>query len=117
MTIRREDLDRLDLSDQTEPNTPRLPPVHPGEVLRHDFLDPLGLSVYALANALKVPRARLNEIVRGRRSVTADTALRLARLFGTSADFWLGLQAAHDIEVTRRAVGEKIDDEVRPRAA
>jgi addiction module HigA family antidote len=119
MAIRREDLDagRVDLSDVADRNAPRLAPVHPGVVLRHDFLEPLGLSVYGLAAELRVSRSRMNEIVQGRRAVTAETALRLSRLFGTSADFWLGLQAAYDLETTRQAMGEKINSEVRPHAA
>ena len=119
MTIRREDLDagRVDLSEVADLIGTRLNPVHPGDVLRHDYLEPAGLSVYRLAEALRVPRSRMNEIVQGHRSVTAETALRLARLFETSADFWLGLQAAYDLETARRAMGEKINAEVRPHAA
>jgi antitoxin HigA-1 len=117
MTIRRESLEagQIDLSEITD--GARLATVHPGTVLKHDYLEPLGMSVYALAGALGVSRSRLNEIVLGRRSVTAETALRLGRFFGTSADFWLGMQAAYDLEITRQAVGDKIRAEVRPRAA
>ena len=86
-------------------------------MLRHDYLAPLGLSVYALARELGVSRSRINEIIHGRRAVTAETALRLARLFGTSADFWLGLQAAYDLEIARHALGDRIMAEVRPHAA
>ncbi len=119
MTIRREDLDagRIDLSDVVDPSTTRLAPVHPGDVLRHDYLVPLRMSVYGLAGALKVSRSRMNEIVHGRRAVTAETALRLACLFDTSADFWIGLQAAYDLETARRVLGERIRAEVRPHAA
>jgi len=119
MTIRRDDLDagRVDLSDMADIDAPRLAPVHPGEVLRHDYLEPLGLSVYGLAGSLRVSRSRMNDIVHGRRAVTAETALRLARLLGTSADFWLGLQAAYDLEAARLAMGERINTEVRPLAA
>ena len=119
MTIRRDDLDagRVDLSEVTEVDAPRLASVHPGDVLRHDFLEPLGLSVYGLAGSLRVSRSRMNDIVLGRRAVTAETALRLARLLGTSADFWLGLQAAYDLEAARLAMGERINTEVRPLAA
>lgn len=77
----------------------------------------LGMSGYALAHSLAVPRSRMNEIVQGHRSVTAETALRLGRFFETSADFWLGLQAAYDLEVARLAVGDKIMTEVQPHAA
>jgi len=92
------------------------PPVHPGEVLAEEFLAPLGLSQYALAQALGVPQMRISEIVRGRRGVTPDTALRLARYFGTTAEFWVNLQARHDLEVVREAVGRAIEAEVRPAA-
>ena len=117
MSIRREDLDagRVDFADMIPGR--RLPPVHPGEILREEFLLPLGLSVYALAQAIKVPRSRLNDIVRGRRAVSADTALRLARYFGTSADFWLGLQARYDLDLAERSLRRKIEREVSPRAA
>jgi len=92
-------------------------PAHPGEVLLEDFLKPLGMSQYALARALGVPQIRISEIVRGTRAVTPDTALRLARYFGTSAEFWIGMQATYDLEVARDAVGTRIDAEVGPRAA
>ncbi len=92
----------------------KLANVHPGEVLLEEFLGPLGLSQNALARALAVPPRRVNEIVLGKRAVTADTALRLARYFGTSERFWLGLQADFDLEETRRAVGREIERKVRP---
>jgi addiction module HigA family antidote len=119
MTIRRDDLDagRVDLSDVADSAGERLGPVHPGDVLRHDYLEPLGLSVYGLAGALGVSRSRMNEIVQGRRGVTAETALRLGRFFGTTPEFWLGLQAGYDLETTRAKVGERISAEVRPHAA
>jgi len=117
VTIRRETLDSgaIDLSDVTTGF--RLAPVHPGDVLKYDYLQPLNMSVYALAHSLAVPRSRMNEIVQGHRAVTAETALRLARFFETSADFWLGLQAAYDLEVAKIAIGEKIKVEVQPHAA
>ena len=117
MTVRRDSLDSgaIDFSDVTDGT--RLAAVHPGDVLKHEYLEPLQMSVYALAHSLAVPRSRMNEIVQGHRAVTAETALRLARFLGTSADFWLGLQAAYDLEVARIAVGEKVNAEVRPRAA
>ena len=93
------------------------PPTHPGEVLGEDFLKPLEMSQYALAKALGVPQIRISEIVRGKRAVTADTALRLARYFGTTAEFWLGMQASYDLELARARVGATIDAAVRPRAA
>lgn len=91
---------------------PKLPPVHPGEVLFEDFLVPLGLSQYRLAHDLSVPPRRINEIVHGKRAVTADTALRLARYFGTSERFWLNLQARHDLEVERDRLGPRLEAEV-----
>nr|CAX84000.1 Plasmid maintenance system antidote protein, XRE family [uncultured bacterium] len=93
------------------------PPSHPGEVLREDFLRPMGLSQYALAKALGVPQIRVSEIVNGKRAVTPDTALRLARYFGTSAEFWTGMQATYDLEIARDRVGAEIEVQVHPRAA
>ena len=87
----------------------RLPNIHPGEVLLEEFLAPMGVSQNALARAAGVPPRRINEIVLGKRSVTADTALRLARALGTSERFWLGLQAAHDLEEAQRALGKALD--------
>jgi addiction module HigA family antidote len=92
------------------------PPAHPGDVLREDFLKPLGLSQYALAKALDVPQIRVSEIVNAKRAVTPDTALRLARYFGTSAEFWIGMQTTHDLESARDRLGAKIAARVRPRA-
>lgn len=85
----------------------KLPNIHPGEVLLKDFLEPMGLSQNALARAINVPPRRVNEIVLGKRAITADTALRLARAFGTSEKFWLGLQADYDLEEARTAVDIK----------
>lgn len=93
------------------------PPTHPGAVLREDFLKPLAMSQYALAKALDVPEIRVSEVVHGKRAITPDTALRLARYFGTSAEFWLGMQTTYDLERARRDVGAKIKVAVRPRAA
>jgi len=93
----------------------RLPPVHPGEVLAEDFMKPLGLTQYRVAKDIGVPALRISQIVRGRRSVTADTALRLARYFGTSPDVWLRLQAAYDLEVAQRQTGKRIEREVKAR--
>ena len=117
MTIKREDIDsrQVDLSDVVTGK--RLPPVHPGEILRDEFLGPMGLSVYELAKAITVPRSRANDIMRGRRAITTDTALRLARYFGTSATFWVNLQARHDLDVADRKLRRKIEREVEPRAA
>jgi addiction module HigA family antidote len=85
-----------------------LEPIHPGEILAEEFMVPLGLSANALAKALDVPVTRISEIVRGRRGVTADTALRLARYFATSPDLWLGLQAEYDLRVAERQAGAEI---------
>jgi addiction module HigA family antidote len=92
--------------------TRKLDPIHPGEVLLHDFLEPLGLSQYRLAHDISVPPRRINEIVHGKRSVSADTALRLARYFGTSERFWLNLQARYDLEVERDRLGDRLKKEV-----
>lgn len=97
--------------------TPRRVTTHPGEMLSEEFLKPLGLSVNALAMALRVPANRIGAIVRGERSVTADTALRLARFFGTSPEFWITLQAMHDLTKARLENGKLIDRDVHPRAA
>ena len=90
---------------------------HPGEVLSEEFLKPLGMSVNALAIALRVPATRIGAIVKCERSVTADTALRLARFFGTSPEFWMNLQAMHDLTKARLEGGAAIERDVRPRAA
>src|SRR5688572_27844663 len=90
----------------------KLAPVHPGEVLMEDFLVPLGLTQYRLAQDLSVPPRRINEIVHGKRAVTADTALRLARYFGTSEQFWLNLQSRYDLEVERDRLGARLEEEV-----
>jgi addiction module HigA family antidote len=89
---------------------------HPGETILEDILKPLGMSVNALAKALGITAARLNEIVRGRRGITADTALRLARYLGTSAEFWLSLQLEYDLRVARQAKQKDIERAVRPRS-
>ncbi len=93
------------------------PPVHPGEVLKEDFLRPAGISQYALAKALGVPQIRISQIVNGKRAITPDTALRLARHFGTTPEFWLGMQMQYDLEIARERVGDIIRREVKPRAA
>ena len=91
----------------------KLPPIHPGEVLLADFLEPLALSQYRLAHDISVPPRRINEIVHGTRAITADTALRLARYFGTTDRFWLNLQARFDLETRRDALGPRLAREVR----
>jgi len=91
----------------------KLPPVHPGEILREEFLGPLGISQYRLAKDTSVPPRRINEIVHGDRAVSADTALRLARYFGTSERFWLNLQARYDLEVEKDRLGSRLQREVK----
>jgi addiction module HigA family antidote len=92
-------------------------PIHPGEILREDYMLPLGLSATALAHALGVTPARINDIVRERRGITADTALRLARYFGTDAQSWINLQTAYDLRVAELEAGEAIHRVVKPRRA
>ena len=93
--------------------TKRLPPVHPGEVLLEDFLAPMGVSQHRLANGLSVPPRRINEIVHGKRSISADTALRLSRFFGVSERFWLNLQMRYDLEMEKDRLGNRLDREVQ----
>jgi len=90
-------------------------PIHPGEVLREEFLVPLGVNAHALAMELKVPAPRINDIVRERRSITPNTALRLARYFGTTPQFWLNLQTTYDLKIAEREIGSKIEREVHTR--
>lgn len=90
------------------------PPVHPGRVLELEFLEPLGMTAYQLAKAIGVMPPRVYEIARGERSVSADTALRLGRYFGTGPEFWLNLQSHYDLEVARDLIGERIEREVHP---
>jgi antitoxin HigA-1 len=117
--IKREDLDtgRVDLSDVVDPAAVPLPPVSPGQVLRTEFLEPLRMSASALARAIGAPRNRLTGIINGMRAITADTALRLGIYFGTSAEFWLTLQANYDLKRSRRAIGDRLRQEIIPRAA
>jgi addiction module HigA family antidote len=95
----------------------KMRPIHPGEILREEFLVPFGLSASALALELKVPAPRINDIVRERRAVTPDTALRLSRYFGTSPEFWMDLQTAFDLKTAAEDSGGKIEAEISPRAA
>ena len=117
MSIQREDVDRLKVDFSDVASGRRLPPVHPGEILRDEFLTPMDLSVYRLAKAIKVSRPRLNDIVIGRRAVTTDTALRLGRYFGTTPEFWINLQTRYDLDVAERTVRRKIEREIQPHAA
>ena len=94
------------------PRRKKILPVHPGEILQEEFLSPLGISQYRLAKDTSVPPRRINEIVRGKRSITADTALRLARYFGTSERFWVNLQARFDLETEKDRLGNRLEREV-----
>jgi antitoxin HigA-1 len=94
-----------------------LPPIHPGEILREEFLAPLGISINQLARDLRVPVTRMSEIANERRGVTADTALRLGRYFGNTAQFWLNLQKSYELEAAERTAGKEIARDVRPRNA
>jgi antitoxin HigA-1 len=98
------------------PQRRKLPPIHPGELLR-DELEEIGASLNELARALRVPMNRISALVNGNRSITADTAMRLARYFGTSPQYWLNLQSAYDLEVAAIKIGSKIEREVLPRNA
>ncbi len=95
----------------------RLQPIHPGQVLRKEFLDPMGISQYRLARDINVDPRRINAIIHGKRAITADTALRLARFFGTSERFWLNLQAQYDLEVERDELGDRLEKGVKRFAA
>ncbi len=95
----------------------RMRPVHPGEVLREDYLMPLGMSPHALAQALKVPPSRINDIVLERRGITVDTAMRLVRFFGGDVQTWMNLQTAYEIKTAEATLGPRIAEEVTPRAA
>ena len=95
----------------------RLSNIHPGEILREEFLKPMGLSQNRLAREIGVPPRRINEIVLEKRSITADTAIRLAKYFGTSEGFWMGLQADYDLEKTHRLYGDRIESEVKTSVA
>ena len=93
--------------------THKMPPVHPGEILMEEFLTPMGISQYRLSRDISVPPRRINEIVHGNRSVTADTALRLGRYFGVSPQFWLNLQAHFDLEQQLNKLGDRLEQEVQ----
>ena len=95
----------------------RLPNLHPGEVLLEEFLRPMELSQNRLARDIHVPPRRINELVHGQRAITADTALRLGRYFGTSAKFWLGLQEDYELEEARQRLGNRLEEEIEPHAA
>lgn len=106
MTIRIEELHGMDFSDVAEGG--KLPPIHPGEILREEFLAPLKITPHALSLALQIPATRINDIVRERRAITVDTALRLAKYFDTTAEFWMGLQIDYDMAVARDSMRETL---------
>jgi addiction module HigA family antidote len=116
MSIQREHLNQVDFSDVAD-GEDLMPLVFPGEILREDFMEPLGLSANALARALHVPTNRITAILNGTRSITADTALRLARYFNTTPQSWLNLQKNYELEMAKRTVGSAIEAEVKPYAA
>jgi addiction module HigA family antidote len=95
----------------------KMPPIHPGEILLLEFLEPMRLSQYALAKATSVPARRINEIVLGKRAISADTAMRLGRYFGMEPQFWLNLQSRFDLDTAADRLGNRLDQEVKPRAA
>ncbi len=105
------------MSEHDDDFDERLAPVHPGEILRVEFLEPMGLSQYALAKAIGVPPQRIGEIVHGRRALTAETAMRLGRYFGMDPRFWLDLQTLYDLDVAEDTLGDRVVREVTPRAA
>ena len=109
--IKRENLARTDFSGVV--GRGRLPDIHPGEILNEDFLGPLGVSQYRLAQAVSVPPRRINEIVHGKRAISADTALRLARFFGTTPDFWVNLQAQYDLRQAEKSL-KRVMDKIEP---
>jgi addiction module HigA family antidote len=117
MTIRREDLDTGRVDFKGVASGAKLHSVHPGEILRTDFLIPLDISVYALAKAIHVPRSRANDIVLERRGITADTAIRLARYLRTTPEFWINLQSRYDLDVARGESRGRIEREIEPYAA
>lgn len=113
MAFQRDDVS--DLDDLTTGEA--IEPTHPGRILREEFLEPLGISACRLAKAVDVPKNRISGIVNGERAVTSDTALRLARFFGVSAEFWANLQSRYDLDVARRDHGAQIMEAVEPRAS
>jgi addiction module HigA family antidote len=117
MAIRREDMDAGRVDFKGVASGAKLRPVHPGEILRSDFLEPLDISVYGLAKAIHVPRSRANDIVLERRGISADTAIRLARFLRTTPEFWINLQSRYDLDVARGQSQSKIEREIAPHAA
>ena len=112
MGIKRENLPKTDF--RTVSTGRRLKPVHPGEVLLRDFIEPMRLTRYKVAKAINVPQRRIDEICSGQRALSADTALRLGRLFGMDAQVWMNLQAQYDLEVAGRSLRKRLDAEITP---
>ena len=94
-------------------NKEKIPPIHPGDILKEEFLDEMGITQYKLSKEISVPPRRINEIIHGKRSITANTALRLGRYFGVSPQFWINLQAHYDLEVELDKLGPKLEKEVK----
>lgn len=106
MAISRVELDNLNFDDVSDGT--RLAPIHPGDILLHDFMEPMGVTQHRLAVTIGVPPRRINEIVHNKRAITADTALRLARFFGTTPEFWAALQSAFDVEAAREKIAKAL---------
>lgn len=106
MTIRIEELDNIDFSDVAEGK--KLSPIHPGEILREEFLKPMNITPHALSLALQIPASRINDIVLERRAISVDTALRLAKYFGNTAEFWMGLQTDYDMAIARDSLRDAL---------
>ncbi len=115
MNILREELSKLKWGNIVTGEI--IAPVHPGQILLHDFIEPMGLTRYKVAKFSSVPQRRIDEICMGKRAITADTAMRLGRLFGMSAQTWMNLQAQYDLEIAENEIGDRIDQEVIPIAA
>ena len=117
MTIGRNKLHETRFDDVVLADEERDSPIFPGEILHEEFMEPLGLSAAALARALHVPANRITALINGQRGLTADTALRLARYFGTTPEFWVRLQAEYDLRQARRTIAKEIEHEISPRVA
>lgn len=117
MSILREDVERGRIDPRDVATGRRLKPVHPGRVLRREFLEPMGVTPYRLARAIGVPLNRVTAILAGKRSITADTALRLGWAFGVDAQFWVNLQTYHDMDMARATLGKRLERDVQILAA
>jgi addiction module HigA family antidote len=92
----------------------KIPPIHPGEILLEEFLDPMGISQYRLAKDINVPAVRINDIILGKRGISADTALRLAKFFGMLVEFWTGIQSEYEVAMAKNRIEDRLDREIRP---